>query len=202
MIKYRIAIALILPFVLFTTLAAFYVISPSDVQASANNPVGLSQNLAGQPFHNPEFYGSSADKFLTYVPKTVSAAEFKCLAQAVYFEARSEPFEGQVAVAYVVMNRVDKRHYPDSICGVVFQNEKKRHRCQFSFACDGLSDKPYEITAWATALQVASAVLANRHSDVTDQSTHYHAVYVNPYWAASMQPTLQVGDHIFYREDS
>lgn len=202
MIKYRTVITFFLPTVLLMTLAVFYMVTPLNVQASVNPATTVAPSLVGQAAHDPAFYYSDSSKYLSYVPKTVSQNEFKCLAQAVYFEARSEPFEGQVAVAYVVMNRVDIRHYPDSICGVVFQNEKKRHRCQFSFACDGLSDKPYEVKAWATALQVASAVLANRHSDVTDQSTHYHAVYVNPYWTDSMQPTLKVGSHIFYREDS
>jgi len=141
-----------------------------------------------------------ANTYLTELP--YSEQEIHCLAQAVYFEARSEPYEGQVAVAHVIMNRVESARYPDNICGVVFQNEHMRHMCQFSFACDGLSDNPYEMTAWQQAMDIVGAVLAKRYQDITGRSTHYHAEYVQPYWADAMQPTLQVGQHIFYREDS
>ncbi|WP_321395429.1 cell wall hydrolase [Emcibacter sp.] len=132
----------------------------------------------------------------------IPSEEFRCLAQGIYFEARSEPYEGQVAVAYVIMNRVKDRRYPDSICGVVFQNEHMRNMCQFSFACDGQSDNPYEMTSWKVAVQIAQRVLTNTYSDITARSTHYHADYVKPRWASHLRPTLQVGKHIFYREES
>ncbi|MFC7048130.1 cell wall hydrolase [Emcibacter nanhaiensis] len=133
---------------------------------------------------------------------SISPEEFRCLAQGIYFEARSEPYEGQVAVAYVIMNRVKDHRFPDSICGVVFQNEHMRNLCQFSFACDGRSDNPYEMASWEVAIQIAERVLSNTYSDITARSTHYHATYVSPSWASHMRPTLQVGKHIFYREES
>lgn len=126
--------------------------------------------------------------------------EARCLAQAVYFEARSEPVEGQFAVAQVVLNRVKSRHWPDSVCAVVFQNEHRRHRCQFSFACDGVSDTPRNPVAWKKAQRVALLALENLWRDITDESTHYHADYVAPDWRERLQPTTSFGRHQFYRE--
>ena len=125
-------------------------------------------------------------------------AESHCLAQAIYFEARSEPVEGQLAVAQVVMNRVKNRHYPNSICGVVFQNERMRNRCQFSFACDGKSDNPREARAWNLAARISFVAMSENWQDITNEATHYHATYVQPYWTKSMEKTASYGQHLFY----
>ena len=122
-----------------------------------------------------------------------------CLTQAIYFEARSEPVEGQLAVAQVVLNRVSDPRYPSSICSVVYQNEQLRHRCQFSFACDGLAETAYNLEAWDVATRISYIALSGRWEDITDQATHYHANYVNPYWSRNLLPTAQLGTHIFYR---
>ena len=127
------------------------------------------------------------------------SAQHKCLAQAVYFEARSEPIEGQLAVAQVVLNRVQASRYPDTVCGVVFQNEHWRNRCQFSFACDGRSDNPREAIAWRDAQVIALIAATGRWGDLTKAATHYHADYVDPYWKASFNQTAQYGHHVFYR---
>ncbi|MEX1147009.1 MAG: cell wall hydrolase [Sphingomonadales bacterium] len=129
------------------------------------------------------------------------SSEYRCLAEAIYFEARGEPLMGQLAVAHVVMNRVRDRRYPDTICGVVFQNEHRPNRCQFSFACDGQSAEPTDLRAWSRSLKVALQTLAGASEDMTDASTHYHANYVAPYWASMLEPTIQLGQHLFYRED-
>lgn len=123
-----------------------------------------------------------------------------CLAQAVYFEARSEPLEGQLAVAQVVLNRVDSPFWPNEICAVVFQNQHMRHRCQFSFACDGLSETPRNRQAWRIAEQMAGVALNGLWDDVTNGSTHYHADYVQPDWRNMMHPTVAHGRHLFYRD--
>ncbi|NKX62950.1 cell wall hydrolase [Labrenzia sp. 5N] len=126
--------------------------------------------------------------------------EQRCLAEAIYFEARGESEDGQVAVAQVVLNRVKNPAYPDSICGVVYQNRHKRNRCQFSFACDGIKDRISSPTAWATAQKLARDVAdGKRYSKMVDASTHYHATYVNPRWAKSMAKRGKVGLHIFYK---
>jgi len=128
-------------------------------------------------------------------------AETRCLAQAVYFEARGEPFEGQLAVANVVLNRVKNPRYPADVCGVIFQGESKRHRCQFSFACDGKPDRPAKTndTAWRRAVDLARLMNAGSMRDLTDQSTHYHATSVSPTWAKRLKKTVRIGRHQFYR---
>jgi hypothetical protein len=127
-------------------------------------------------------------------------SEKRCLAEAVYFESRSEPAAGQAAVAQVVLNRVSSGLYPGSICGVVYQNRHHYKRCQFSFACEGKSLRITERESWATAVRVADEVLAGR-AYITDvgRSTHYHANYVKPRWARRLTKMDVIGRHIFYR---
>jgi len=194
----------IIPVFIVVCLMGFSIIPRTEVNASIQGDKKLTTEMTAlySPSYSPgSIYDADIDMLLAELPGDISEKSFKCLAQAIYFEARSEPFEGQVAVAYVIMNRVKDRRYPNNICAVVFQNEQRRHKCQFSFACDGLSDNPYEMAAWNIARRVAGGALKNAQSDVTARSTHYHADYVNPRWAKYLQPTIQVGSHIFYRED-
>lgn len=128
-------------------------------------------------------------------------AEDMCIAQAVYFEARSEPLVGQVAIAEVILNRIVDNRYPDTACGVVFQNKHMRHKCQFSFACDGQSDRPRHTRSWEKALKVVALVMKGERSGIAKRATHYHASYVNPRWSAYLNKLGQVGTHIFYREE-
>ncbi len=124
----------------------------------------------------------------------------KCLAQGVYFEARGESKEGQAAVAQVILNRVRNPAYPDTICGVVFQNENMRHHCQFSFACDGRPEQVSEAGAWRAAQRVALDVTDGKiWIDEVGNSTHYHAGYVSPGWGRRMIVKDHLGEHIFYR---
>jgi len=129
-------------------------------------------------------------------------SEIRCLANAIYFEARGEPVTGQLAVAQVVLNRVKNPAYPDTICSVVYQNKNKRYRCQFSFACDGIRDRITDMSAWNAALSLARKVVANPTgtflADV-GTSTHYHATYVRPRWARKMKKMDKIGRHIFYK---
>lgn len=122
-----------------------------------------------------------------------------CLALNVYHEARSDTMIGQYAVAHVVMNRVQSDRFPDSVCDVVHQGyHKGKHKCQFSWYCDGKSDTPTEPRAWALATLVAYDVLNGTVPDVTHGATHYHATYVRPYWAKHFKETVTHGSHIFY----
>jgi len=126
--------------------------------------------------------------------------QFQCLAEGVYFEARGEPRRGQVAVAQVIMNRVNHDEFPDTICGVVYQNQHWRNRCQFSFACDGVPERITERAAWDVAEDVSRQVLENRDLiETIEESTHYHATYVRPRWAPRMIRLDRVGLHIFYK---
>ncbi len=133
-------------------------------------------------------------------PEVFTAKEQKCLAEAVYFEARGEPVKGQAAVAQVVLNRVRNPAFPKSICGVVYQNDDWRNRCQFSFACDGRRQRVTEPEHWKIAQQVAKAVSAGQiWLPEVGSATHYHATYVKPRWASAMERVKKIGLHIFYR---
>ena len=127
--------------------------------------------------------------------------EMKCLATAIYFEARGEPEMGQVAVAQVILNRERSNRYPDSVCEVVYQNAELRNRCQFSFACDGKSDIPKEASAWQKALRIAAEAL-RRPTQIwaLASATLYHADYVDPYWAPKVTLVSSIGQHLFYNE--
>ncbi len=147
----------------------------------------------------------------TPTPSAVTAVSLKqsedpkqkavtCLAQAIYYEARGESEEGQRAVGNVVLNRVADPRYPHTVCGVVFQNEHSLHRCQFSFACDGLADDPPDTRAWHRARRLAEKLLTGKRNDDTGHATHYHAIYVQPNWASTLEPTVDIGHHLFYRD--
>ncbi|WP_337266606.1 cell wall hydrolase [Oryzifoliimicrobium ureilyticus] len=137
----------------------------------------------------------------TVLPASVfSPDEQQCLASGVYFEARGESVKGQAAVAQVILNRVRNPSYPKTICGVVYQNDQWRNRCQFSFACDDIKDQVNSATHWKIARQVAMAVTAGKiWLPQVGSATHYHAVYVRPKWAKSMEKVGRIGLHIFYR---
>jgi spore germination cell wall hydrolase CwlJ-like protein len=139
--------------------------------------------------------------------KVVEAqSELNCLANAIYFEARGESDAGQRAVAHVILNRVDSRYYPNSICEVVYQNAHMLNRCQFSFACDGGTPKVAEFDAFKKAAVIAAEVATcddacrglHKIKGGVASSTHYHADYVKPGWASKLQKTGTVGRHIFY----
>jgi spore germination cell wall hydrolase CwlJ-like protein len=129
-------------------------------------------------------------------------SEIKCLATAIYFEARGEPEEGRIAVAQVVLNRLKNPAYPNTVCGVVYQNKNQRNRCQFSFACDGIPDRITERKPWAEAQALATKIVNDDRTlylaDV-GAATHYHANYVRPRWARSMKKMDKIGRHIFYQ---
>jgi len=123
-----------------------------------------------------------------------------CLALNMYFEARSEPIAGQIAVAEVTLNRVASPDYPNTICEVVLQERGKT--CQFSWWCDGKSDTPTEPQAFQRSKALAKMMIEDGQyiSVVGDDVTHYHAQSVNPYWSDDLGYVQQVGNHIFYAE--
>ena len=137
------------------------------------------------------------------LPESVhTASEVKCLATAIYFEARGEAEKGQIAVAQVVLNRLKNPAYPKTICGVVYQNKDVRNGCQFSFACDGIPDRINDADSWNTSMTLARRVLndpTNLYLADIGAATHYHAVYVRPRWASSMSKVEKIGNHIFYK---
>ena len=137
---------------------------------------------------------------------------FICLALNTYHEAKNQSMVGQIATAQVVMNRVEDKRFPNTVCEVVKQGPTRpswedpnkeypiKHRCQFSWYCDGKSDVPKNEKAWRKAQDVAFLVYYNKiQIDVTEGATHYHATYVKPAWAKTKKRTTQIEKHIFYR---
>jgi hypothetical protein len=124
----------------------------------------------------------------------------KCLAEAVYFEARGEAVRGQIAVAQVVMNRAFSGYYPGTVCGVVYQNKHRHFACQFTFACDNSRDVIREPDMWERAKKIAKAMLDGQiWLPEVGKSTHYHAYYVHPSWVSEMKRMYKFGVHTFYR---
>jgi spore germination cell wall hydrolase CwlJ-like protein len=137
--------------------------------------------------------------------------ELKCLTDNIYFESRSESFAGQIAVAHVVMNRVNDSRFPNTICEVIKQGPHytnsagesypKKNWCQFSWYCDGLSDNiPKRHKKWYNHVaKTAQLVYDGSYKDITEGATHYHADYVHPRWAKVYTKTTTIDTHIFYR---
>ena len=132
--------------------------------------------------------------------KSTLAGALRCLALNIYWEARSEPKIGQIAVAAVTLNRVKARQFPSRICDVVRQGgEQRRYRCQFSWWCDGKKDQPVTVPAWRRAKILARLVYAGVVTDPTGGALWYHADYVQPARAAKKQWAIKIGRHLFYR---
>ena len=127
------------------------------------------------------------------------AEEIQCLALNIYFEARGEPELGKIAVAHVVLNRVDDTRFPKTVCGVVREGgEHRLRRCQFSWWCDGRSDTPLDNLAWRESREIAWDVLRGARSDPTRGALWYHADYVSPSWGEAFDRGPKIGQHIFY----
>ena len=131
------------------------------------------------------------------------AGEVECLALNIYFEARGEPEVGQLAVGHVVMNRVASARFPGTVCDVIQQGGALRlYRCQFSWWCDGRSDKPRNKRLWEKSAELALKVYWGRTVDPTEGALWYHADYVKPYWRKEFERGPKIGRHIFYSQVS
>lgn len=169
---------------------------PSDDAMTESLRRGLRGLSFGEPLRAPG--ALSPEAFAAVAP--AGGPEWKCLTEALYFEARGEPLVGQVAVAEVILNRVDRDDYPDTICGVVGQGAGgKLHRCQFSYNCDGKPEKFTEDDAKAQVGRVARKMIDGMPRGLTGGATHYHTHAVNPRWARRFEKTAVIGDHLFYR---
>ena len=181
------------------------VYEPDDDQVATAHPEGPNETIArkGEVNGDTNAMSSPAERLGLNADPEERAKHEKCLSEAIYFEARGEPVRGQIAVAQVVMNRVFSRYYPNSVCGVVYQNSNRR-ACQFSFACDRIpNDRINEPAAWDRAQQIARETLDGKYwlTDV-GKATHYHAYWVHPHWVREMQRLDRIGVHTFYRPRS
>lgn len=138
-------------------------------------------------------------KMVSHTVSPETHASLRCLALNIYWEARSEPVDGQIAVAAVTLNRMQDHRFPDNVCDVVRQGgEVRRHRCQFSWWCDGKKDEPLELNAWHRANTLARLAMNDVLEDPTDGALWYHADYVDPFWADAKVKLTKIGRHIFY----
>ena len=132
-----------------------------------------------------------------------AAAELKCLSDAIYFEARGETYDGQIAVAEVILNRVEGTAFPNSVCGVVYQGQHRMFACQFSFVCDGKTKAINDKRAYKRAEEISKLVLGGERRGLSsggskDKATHYHARSVSPDWSTAFKHTATIGEHVFY----
>lgn len=167
-------------------------LSMASLQVQADAEIGA--RVVARPLTELRTFDSSHIRRAEF-----NASELECLAQAIYYEARSESFAGQAAVAEVILNRVRHSAYPDSICGVVFEGSHRATGCQFSFTCDGSMNRPVRGRSWRRAQLIAEHAALGFSTPVTRNATHYHTVAVNPHWSGSLVRTNTIGTHIFYR---
>ncbi len=141
-------------------------------------------------------------KYIDSLPPVKGDKEWRCLAEALYFEARGESVKGQFAVAEVILNRVDSAAFPDTVCGVVKQGTGRGlWRCQFTYNCDGRSERIRDRAAWERVGKVADIILRGGVArNLTNGATYYHTTAVRPRWAQSFELTAVIGVHLFYRE--
>ncbi len=144
---------------------------------------------------------SYTNAWLDTQPAATGDANFECLAQALYFEARGETVMGQFAVAEVVLNRVTSDRFPNSICAVVKQGTGRRNQCQFSYTCDGRKEVIGERQAYERVAKVARAILDGAEKELTEGATYYHTTAVRPRWSRAFTNTVRIGVHLFYRDD-
>jgi len=168
-----------------------------DAQLSALTivaPVARPDTLGGLPAV------TYSNAFLAKMPFQQGGAQWRCFAEALYFEARGETAEGLFAVGEVILNRVDSRSYPDSLCGVINQGTGRKYACQFTYTCDGLPETIGEPAAWQRVGKVARLLMDGAPRELTQGATHYHTTAVNPSWARRFPKTAQYGVHVFYRQ--
>lgn len=173
--------------------SAFYYLAPNDtplvpgLQSDGDAAPGEA-DIAGAVARAIRIDNSGVDR----------TRALQCLTAAIYFEARSEPDQGQRAVAQVVLNRVAHPSYPNTVCGVVFQGSERRTGCQFSFTCDGSMARLPNPMFWQRAQSVAMAALAGYVEPSVGLATHYHTIAIHPYWAPSLRYLTTIGAHRFY----
>jgi len=147
----------------------------------------------------PAIASEAAEPFTASRDGAAFERSLQCLAEAVYYEARSQSEDGQRAVAQVVLNRVRHPSYPNSVCGVVYQGSERVTGCQFTFTCDGSISGAIEPYAWDRAQRIAAAALRGSVYRPVGLALNYHTTAIRPYWAPSLMQQAVVGAHVFYR---
>lgn len=176
---------------------ALSIVPDSRMSALTTVPDAAARDIATQPSR------LSYDRaFIASLPRATGGPQWRCLSEALYFEARGESVKGLFAVAEVIMNRADSRKYPNSVCGVINQGTGRKYQCQFTYTCDGRPEVINEPRTWDSIAKVAKIMIEGGDRPLTDGATHYHTRAVNPSWARVFPRTATIGSHHFYRQST
>jgi spore germination cell wall hydrolase CwlJ-like protein len=181
---------------------AFPLLATTHFALAAPDSDGRSMQIPSDELVYASVLNSDADNIASVIdslPKAAGNEQWQCLAEALYFEARGESTEGQMAVAEVILNRVDARKFPKSVCGVVHQGGEGRGNCQFSYNCDGRKELFSEHDAYDRVGKIARIMLDGQKRNLTDGAIYYHTEGVNPRWSRKMQQTANIGSHLFFK---
>ncbi len=137
-------------------------------------------------------------KLLKALPPATGGPQWRCLSEALYFEARGETVKGQIAVAEVILNRVASSRFPDTVCGVINQGTGRKYACQFTYTCDGRPEHVSEPAAYVRVGKIARMMLNGAPRSLSGGATFYHTTAVNPRWASKFRRTARHGVHLFY----
>jgi spore germination cell wall hydrolase CwlJ-like protein len=171
-------------------------LSPERLNALSEPPKVIAATKGEASVGSDEVFSRA---WLSSQPKAKGGPEFRCLAEALYFEARGETVKGKFAVAEVIRNRVKSSRFPDSYCGVINQGTGRKHQCQFSYTCDGKPEVIAEPGSYATVAKVARAAMDGKAPEITKGATFYHTTAVRPSWSREFTNTARFGVHLFYR---
>ena len=177
----------------FTLLKDFIV---SDLFLISSFDQNILKNLSGFASYDKEKFSFDA---LDKLPKPKTSSEMKCLAEAIYFEARGETIEGQYAVGEVIINRVLSNEFPNSVCGVISEGANRLNACQFSYNCDGKLETINEKKIYGRILKLSKILLEPSARFLTGGATFYHSKFVSPSWSKKFLKTNEIGNHVFYK---
>ena len=170
----------------------------SEVTAIASQRMIVHVSL--RPVVRPHGYGVKyTASWVNSRPSPRQDAQWKCLTEALYFEARGESIRGQFAVAEVILNRVDSRKFPNSICRVVNQGTGRKFACQFTYTCDDIPETIHNQRLYRRLGKIARVMMDGGARMLTGNATYYHTTAVNPSWGRKFYHTVTIGVHRFYR---
>ena len=169
----------------------------NEIDAARIDRLQIRPRMFGAAGRTAKF--SYSQDYLDNLPTVKGDAEWRCLTEALYFEARGESVKGQFAVAEVILNRFDSVRFPNTTCKVVNQGTGRRYQCQFTYTCDGYNEIIRERAAWIRVGKVARILLDGTERNLTEGATHYHTKAVRPRWSRIFARTATIGAHHFYR---
>ncbi len=167
-------------------------------QLRSDRAAQIAKQVQGQAAAGAGSLTLSLDE-LNARPTATGGAQWQCLAEALYFEARGESLKGQIAVAEVILNRVESKRFPNTVCGVIRQGTGRKYACQFTYTCDGHPEHIREPGAYKRVGKVARMMLDGAPRKLSGGAMFYHTTAVNPRWARKFQRTARLGVHLFYK---